>query len=574
MEDVFNLLSISLDKNKVLDKNKELNKNLAKKFNCSSDELKILSVMTNFYVSGKVDILVIDIFQNIYENEDKTSLKYLDKIKYIKNLIVLGWIVLNVDISNKKNTEDLELLQKEVKLSSDMLFVLQNGEKEPESLIKGNFYKDNISYLMDQFLLVDTYDKQDFKKKNNNEYELSLAKINKKISNTKKNKKIERFLEDFIGEYKLNKTERTIFFFVLKAEYLPITAPSNNLEAILSLISKDDKNYMENKKFLLEDSKLCSSNLLSVVKDLDFYGMSNLYEINEEVLEEIESYMYGNKKDIKQISIEQDIKEDGFFSIPKCDVSLEHIILEDELKQRILKILKRNDTKVLAKMKKWKIANSQEKGLKIIFYGPSGTGKTITAKALAKEMNQKLVTLDCSKILDMYYGESEKNVRKIFDKIEDIKERLGYRPILLLDEADQFLSSRSKYSSNLNNNIQNIFLQQIEEYQGIIIASTNFMDLIDKAFSRRFDYRLKFKRPNLKNRIKLWKLKLPQIKLNIDIKELGKYDLSGGQIDLIIRNTCFEVALQEKSIFKTSDFKHFIDIEMQSSLSKKHIGFS
>jgi SpoVK/Ycf46/Vps4 family AAA+-type ATPase len=579
MEDVFGLLSVDIDKSKTLNKNKEIKKGLAKKFDCSDKEIEILSFMTNKYISGKTELVVIDIFNEIYKvKEEDKSLIYLEKINYIKNLLSLGWINLSMEILlNEGDIKDLELLQCSIEISYSMLYLLQNGKKETDNILRSNEYKSNIDYLTDKFLMIDTYEQYALNKNNN--YSSATIKdkldtINQKINSKIKNSKIKLDFEIFFNKHKLIKNEIYIFFYLLKSEYFPFKNKPNDLESILSLISSSEKAYLNNKKLLIEKSTLIKNNIVSKFKNFEFQSSSNFFEIHEDLLEQIDEWLY-NLKDTKTASnIDKNIKDDGFFSLVNSDIMLKDVVLEPKLKEQIEKLIQRSDKDVIKKLKEWQIDGFDKVGLKVIFHGSSGTGKTICAKALANELKQKLITLDCSKILDMYHGESEKNVRKIFDKVEEIEENLGYKPILMLDEADQFLSTRSKYSSNMNNNIQNIFLQQIEAYNGIIIATTNFLDLIDKAFSRRFDYRLKFKRPDFDNRVKLWKMKLPKAKLNIDIKELAKYDLSGAQIDIIVRNTCFEVALKEKSIFNMQDFIHFIDIEIKSSLSKKSIGFN
>ena len=137
----------------------------------------------------------------------------------------------------------------------------------------------------------------------------------------------------------------------------------------------------------------------------------------------------------------------------------------------------------------------------------------MTAYSLAKSLKRQVLAFDCSKILSMYVGESEKNVRKIFDTFYELSEKTKSEPILLLNEADQFLSARSSGvtsgSEQMHNQMQNIFLEQIENFRGMLIATTNLLENIDKAFSRRFNYKIEFKRPNEAQRIELWEKMLP-----------------------------------------------------------------
>lgn len=181
----------------------------------------------------------------------------------------------------------------------------------------------------------------------------------------------------------------------------------------------------------------------------------------------------------------------------------------------------------------------------------------------------------------MYVGESEKNVRNIFDKYYEIKDRSKTEPILLLNEADQFLSSRTTTSASgsekMHNQMQNIFLEQIERFDGILIATTNLLETLDKAFSRRFNYKIEFKKPNEIERELLWEKLLPEnlpLEENFDTKKLISYELTGGQIELIIKNTAFKIATEDDPIFKVKDFKEQIEKELKGNFdSENKVGF-
>jgi len=232
-------------------------------------------------------------------------------------------------------------------------------------------------------------------------------------------------------------------------------------------------------------------------------------------------------------------------------------------------------------LKDWGIKQSSDIEAKIIFYGPPGTGKTLTANAIAKELNKPVLSLDSSKILSMYVGESEKNVRRMFDEYYSVAEKLKTKPVLLLNEADQFLSARttSAHSSadKMHNQMQNIFLEQLEKFDGLLIATTNLLETIDSAFSRRFEYKIKFEKPSFKERKRLWKLKLPtnaEYEENFDIEKLSSYELTGAQIEVIIKNTALKVAMRKKPVFKMEDFIEEIKKEKVNAFdSDKELGF-
>lgn len=205
----------------------------------------------------------------------------------------------------------------------------------------------------------------------------------------------------------------------------------------------------------------------------------------------------------------------------------------------------------------------------------------MTAYSLAKSLKRQVLAFDCSKILSMYVGESEKNVRKIFDTFYDLCEKTKTEPILLLNEADQFLSSRSSginsSADQMHNQMQNIFLEQIENFKGMLIATTNLLENIDKAFSRRFNYKIEFKKPDEAQRVELWKKMLPKdapYEENFDSLPLSKYSLTGGQINLIVKNTAYKVAVRENPVFTLKDFTEEINREKDANFdSEKSMGF-
>ena len=116
----------------------------------------------------------------------------------------------------------------------------------------------------------------------------------------------------------------------------------------------------------------------------------------------------------------------------------------------------------------------------------------------------------------------------------------------------------------MHNQMQNIFLEQIEKFDGVLIATTNLLENIDTAFSRRFNYKIEFKKPNKAQRRRLWELMLPKHALfgeDFSIDELSSYQLTGGQINLIVKNTAYTVAVREEPLFMLQDFIDEIEKE-------------
>ena len=129
----------------------------------------------------------------------------------------------------------------------------------------------------------------------------------------------------------------------------------------------------------------------------------------------------------------------------------------------------------------------------------------------------------------------------------------------------------------MHNQMQNIFLEQIERFKGILIATTNLLENIDKAFSRRFNYKIEFKKPDEKQRKTLWEKMLPKgapYEEGFDVDKLVKYSLTGGQIHLIIKNTAYSVAVKKEPLFTLDDFIAHIGKEKEGNFdSEKSMGF-
>jgi SpoVK/Ycf46/Vps4 family AAA+-type ATPase len=125
--------------------------------------------------------------------------------------------------------------------------------------------------------------------------------------------------------------------------------------------------------------------------------------------------------------------------------------------------------------------------------------------------------------------------------------------------------------------MQNIFLEQIERFDGLLIATTNLLENIDTAFSRRFNYKIKFDKPNFEQRIELWNKMLPKnakYSSNFDANKLSNYNLTGGQINLIIRNVAYKTATRKEPIFEMEDFENEIKMEISANFDNdKSMGF-
>lgn len=217
-------------------------------------------------------------------------------------------------------------------------------------------------------------------------------------------------------------------------------------------------------------------------------------------------------------------------------------------------------------------------GFACLFYGAPGTGKTESVKQLARLTGRDIMQVDLSTIRNKYVGESEKNAKAIFDDYREAVSKSKVCPILLLNEADGLISSRSTsighHVDKMENTMQNIFLQELEDLNGILIATTNLCANLDSAFERRFIYKIEFKKPESDVRKKIWKSIMPKLADEDASKLASKYEFSGGQIENIARKQMIEHVLygEECSFDKLCKF---CDSENNTSFKETHrkVGF-
>ena len=553
---------------------------------CNTAEVKLLQHLTRQYIVGNDNILVVDILSEFY---DLKSLEHIEHIYLIKNLLELGWIVQsNFTATKISDLSQLELINTSISLSSSFLKLLEVGSLEM-TLPEVKEYSDHLEYLQDQFFKIDLAQKLNIVKHNFDENSPNANRLRSKLSllENRIKERVETtqssiMLEDFFKDNSLNEQEQMIFLALLKEEYGGSDESIRDMNSLIALVSTDDYEKIKHRSLLEESGSLISNGLIDYDEMLTpFGGINRNFFIPESVLYKI-SHPVKKEKRQQKIKLDMLIAEQDMFELIEPKKSLDDVVLNDKTKKTLDLLLRQVDKKVVDKLKKWGI-KEKKKGIdaRIIFYGAAGTGKTITALALAKSLKKQVLSFDCSKILSMYVGESEKNVRKIFDEYKELSIKTKTEPVLLLNEADQFLSNRVSGqisgSDKMHNQMQNIFLEQIERFDGILVATTNLLDSIDKAFSRRFNYKIEFLKPEKNQRKTLWEKLLPKnlpLEDSFDLDKLAKSKLTGGQIEMIVKNTAYKLAIEDEPVFKTNDFLEEIAKEEKSQFDKdKTVGF-
>jgi hypothetical protein len=191
----------------------------------------------------------------------------------------------------------------------------------------------------------------------------------------------------------------------------------------------------------------------------------------------------------------------------------------------------------------WGFARKMNRGLGInaLFAGDSGTGKTMAAEGIANKLGLDLYRIDLSAVVSKYIGETEKNLRRVFNSAED------GGAILFFDEADALFGKRSevKDSHDRYANIEvNYLLQRIESYRGLAILATNMKGALDPAFMRRLRFVVNFPYPGIGERKAIWQGVFPEqtMRTDLDFDRLARLDLTGGNIQTVALNAAFLAA--------------------------------
>lgn len=222
------------------------------------------------------------------------------------------------------------------------------------------------------------------------------------------------------------------------------------------------------------------------------------------------------------------------------------------------------------------VENGMRKGFCCLFYGSPGTGKTETVYQIARQTGRKIMRVDVNKIKSCWVGESEKNIKALFDRYRNICKNSKLAPILLFNEADAVLGVRMEGANRavdkMENSIQNIILQEMETLEGIMIATTNLTTNLDKAFERRFLYKIQFSRPTVEARVSIWQSMMPKLSHEKAKVLASKFDLSGGEIENIVRKQSVNAILSGNEIADLEEITKLCSQERITS-SRSRIGF-
>ena len=215
-------------------------------------------------------------------------------------------------------------------------------------------------------------------------------------------------------------------------------------------------------------------------------------------------------------------------------------------------------------MNDWGMDRKIKPGYRALFYGPSGTGKTLTATLLGKQFEKEVYRIDLSQVVSKFIGETEKNLEKVFNKAEN-KDW-----ILFFDEADALFGKRSNVQNahdKYANQEVSYLLQRVEDFAGLIILASNYKSNIDQAFLRRFNTIINFPMPDAEKRLELWRKSIPpkaSLSENIDLTTIAnRFELSGSSISGVIHYASLQTISRDSAVILKDDLMEGIKREYE-----------
>ncbi|MDF1695268.1 MAG: ATP-binding protein [Saprospiraceae bacterium] len=247
------------------------------------------------------------------------------------------------------------------------------------------------------------------------------------------------------------------------------------------------------------------------------------------------------------------------------EMDWDDLILTEDVKEQIqeLKVWVENHDML---MNEWNMKRKIKPGYRVLLYGPSGTGKTLTATLLGKYTKKPVFRVDLSTVVSKYIGETEKNLERLFLKAKN------RNWILFFDEADAIFGKRTGVKDahdRYANQEVSYLLQRVEDFNGLVILSSNFKSNIDEAFLRRFNMIVKFPFPSRVEREKISAKSFPghiKFEKNINVHNLiSQYELSGGNIINVVQYSCLKAISKKTNVIERVDVMKGIKREVEKA---------
>jgi len=523
--------------------------------------LELISPDTMFEVShlGRIislldrEILVVDNFTWDYHTDCKSLLSedlFLDKELELILFGVNFYEKIN-EILSEECSSDIEFIYKIVKSTNYTIAGYLERAANCQMISVYRYYYKQISQSLKPIIdFIDSSDQQ-----------FSLCR--------------------YFREYNLDNLEKILVLILLTEKFC--REENVSYRKMNVCISKDYNDSMKNLKYFSPESKLMNNYLIEMQEDM--FSSEQFYSLSKKTLrflqvDSTQKFKLSDNSNLRLITTEQ---------------TIDQLILPQETLEIITTAVKKYTQPDQFSFASWglltpslgtdkKEQNISGNGLLLLFYGVSGTGKTLAAGAIANELKKNLIIIEAARIRSPWYGKTEQNIKDLFQTMRKLISCENNNSVFLLNEADQLIHQRNESmsgSGRAENSIQNIILEELETFPGIFIATTNLINNLDNAFFRRFHYKIEFCVPDYLCRKKIWSCHLPSTipgADDIDIDFLAKkYPLTGGQIRIIVENACSTAIIREgnrKRLF-LDDLIRFTSMESLHSITgNKAIGFA
>ena len=504
-------------------------KQLQKELKLTLEETTIFSIIMSYQLNSNYAIE----FSNIKDDFKLSDDTYLNYLNIAYKLEKKGLISIT-----EKRRGRTSRLNPEFNID-DMIF---------NKLILGFDYLDEVDFS-DIYSVVNVIE-QLFQKKDDNKLTENrfYDEANRVFEKMEKNKEFTQI----INKYSVN--EKLILLHLVY-EYID----GNNGERANSICETFFDNLSSRAKYLESILKseldIFKDKLVKLEERSGFFDSSAHIELTPKAI----SLLLQSKDKTKKQEFKAHFTKHIKFNSLKKEIFLDERIAKD-INQLKNVCSSKSFNKIIKDLKKANLPS----GIVSIFYGFPGTGKTASVYEIAKLTKRDVLQVDISSIQSKWVGESEKNTKAIFDEYKRACEILKSKPILLFNEADALISKRLDVTDavgQMNNTMQNILLEELENFEGIFMATTNLIDNMDDAFSRRFLNKIKFDRPTAKTRAYIWKSKLKDLD-DKTYEKLSTYDLSGGQIENVSRKYLINKILNQKE-FDYNEILNYIKEEIE-----------
>ena len=286
--------------------------------------------------------------------------------------------------------------------------------------------------------------------------------------------------------------------------------------------------------------------------------------------------MLGNQEEVESIvPIEEDENINMLTSYKQ--LAQRPLYFSDRTEEQVQTLTNLLHEEQLAKVRQALKTHNMPLGFCCLFYGAPGTGKTELVQQLAIATQRDLFQVNIATLRDKYVGESEKQLKRIFDKYRSLVRTQEHAPILFFNEADAIFGNRMENTQRsvdkMENALQNIILQEMEVLDGIMICTTNLTSCLDKAFDRRFIYKVEFEKPTNQARKLIWQSMLSSLNDEQATELANRFDFSGGQIQNISRKQVINAIFSGKDELDYDQIKLDCQNESISRNSRGKVGF-